>query len=165
MLSGERRTFAKSKAPRSPTERRAPARAKYHSVSWRDGIMRLMPIRERASCKARSTRPILLFSSVVIVVVGAVSGLPLAWLIPISGALVLFAVLSLRRAKRGTGNGHAGPWVMLSTGAVFLFGGLFGAVQSVHENWHWVDRLPLLLPLSIGLCVIWLAFKQARQRA
>ena len=44
------------KAPRSPTERRAPARAKYHNVSCRDGIMLPMFTEERASCKAWSTR-------------------------------------------------------------------------------------------------------------
>ena len=96
-------------------------------------------------------------SAVAVATVGVVSHLPTVAVAMVVGILLFAALVSTRRSPAS--KKPAKQWMLLAVGVMFLVGGALGLVQSVQQNWHWSDRLPLAIPLALGTSAIWLVLK------
>lgn len=105
---------------------------------------------------------VLVLAAIVDVMIGLAFELPALAVGLMASVLVIAAVLSMRwlpwRREK-----VARRWEIFAVGALFLIGGFVGMIQSVQEGWPWIDRVPLLVPLSLGIYVIWFAFKARRR--
>ncbi|MGC2263253.1 MAG: hypothetical protein WA611_09355, partial [Candidatus Acidiferrales bacterium] len=68
------------------------------------------------------------------------------------------AIVSLN-CRRLLKERETGLWLFLMIGLLFLGGGALGLTRSFQENWQWMDRLPLAVPLLLGVFTIWFTLK------
>ncbi len=101
---------------------------------------------------------VLAFSAIAISVVGIMSHLPTGSVVVISLVVLFLAILSLRYWHPV---GEIGTlfWIFLTVGILFFLGGTVGLVRLLGKGWQWTEGLPLVVPLGLGLCVIWFTFK------
>jgi len=100
----------------------------------------------------------LVFSAVVIGVLAPVYHLPMRVVGVVILVLLFAAILSILRRRSGT-TAVPRPWLFLAVGGIFLIGGVLGLMRSVRENWEWAERLPLAVPVGLGLYLIWITSK------
>ena len=101
-------------------------------------------------------------SGIAVFVVGTLSHLPPPAVAVVSCTLIVLAALGWGRTIHAGRAGNSSRTI-LAVGTLLLLGGVDGLVRSFQENWQMSGRLPLAVPIVLGIILIWFAPKANRK--